>query len=130
MLGRWFVLAVVGIGLAVIIHGHPSNASTGTVTFSCADAASDSSHALGVRAAVAWHTPSPPPGQIWFDVSVTRAFVDGTWTGHGPLPGNAGSFTTDALTPEVPYYYRVKAVVGGEWTVIASGSFIAACPDS
>ncbi len=125
MVGRWFFLAVVGIGLAVIVHGQRSNASTGKVTLACAAASGTD---IAVTATVDWQRPASLTDQEWFDLSVTRDFVDGTWAGTGPLSPGAASFTTDALASGLHYYYRVNTLHGGEWSTTASGSFVAECP--
>ena len=125
MLGRWFFLAVVGIGLVVIVHGQRSNASSGTVTVACSSATSAGDSAT---ATVKWNAPAQAE-QIWFDLSISREFADGTWSGHGPLAPDATTFTTVPLVSGVHYYYRVNTLQSGDWRAVASGSFIADCGD-
>ena len=125
MLGRWFFLAVVGIGLVVIVHGQRSNASSGTVTVACS-AATAGGDASAATATVKWNAPAQAE-QVWFDLGVTPTFVDGTWSGHGPMAPDATTFTTDPLASGVHYYYRVNALQSGDWRAGASGSFIADC---
>jgi len=126
MLGRWFFLAVVGIGLAVIIHGQRSNASAGTVRLSCATKIVSGQEDL--RATIKWNPPAASVADaVSFDLSVSREFIDGTWAGHQVAP-DASSFTTEPLASSVRYYFRVNALRGGVWSLVASGSFTAECP--
>lgn len=129
MLGRWFFLAVVGIGLVVIVHGQRSTASTGAVVLACDHMPNDAAPA-NIRATVQWQAPDRAPDQVWFDLGISRDFIDGSWSGNGPLAPDPSSFTTDVLAPGVHYYYRVTALRSGKWRVIADGSFDAHCPDA
>src|SRR6476646_216148 len=111
----------------VIVHGQRSNASSGSVTVACS-AGTSAGEASVATAAVKWNVPGDAD-QIWFDLGITPAFVDGTWSGHGPLAPDATTFTTYPLASGVHYYYRVNALQSGNWRAVASGSFITDCAD-
>ncbi|HZP57182.1 MAG TPA: hypothetical protein VFC53_06475 [Dehalococcoidia bacterium] len=124
MLGRWFFLAVVGIGLIVIVNARKSDAAPARITQSCAEPAGP------VAVTLAWRASRTPAAETWVDVALAPGFAPGTYAGHGPLPGDAIAYTLDAVPPGLALHYRVQARRGETWRVLAAGNLTAACPDA
>ncbi len=122
MLGRWFFLAVVGIGLVVIVRGPRPHAAQATITQACAPVAQGV-----VRVTLAW--PAPPQGtqQAWLDLSLLPGFSPPLTNAHGPLAPSDLSYTVDALPLGVTLHYRVNTLGTAGWRVVASGTFTTAC---
>jgi hypothetical protein len=124
MLGRWFFLAVVGIGLAVIVHGAKSGAGA-TITQSCAPAAP------GV-ASVTFEWPAPELGAAGttLELSLLPGFPAPLTNARGPFPPDQTSYTVDALPVGVTLHYRVRAIpAAGAASDVVSGSFKTKCDE-
>ncbi|MDE3097156.1 MAG: hypothetical protein KGK07_14300 [Chloroflexota bacterium] len=122
MLGRWFFLAVVGIGLVVIVRGPRSDAAQATIAQACAP------EAPGVaRVTFGWPTPPPGTEQAWLDLSLLPGFPPPLTNAHGPLPPSQRSYTVDALPVGVTLHYRVNTLAAAGWRVVAQGTFKTAC---
>ena len=121
MLGRWFFLAVVAIGLAAIVHA-PHTSAGATITQSCSEGTPGA-----VRVTFGWKAPRPGTGQVWLDLSLAPGFLPAVTNGNGPLPPSQLAYTAEALPQGVKVYYRVNALSAAGWAVIASGSFEARC---
>ena len=122
MLGRWFFLAVVGIGLVVIVHGAKSGAGA-TITQSCA------ADAPGVASVTfAWPPPAAGTAGTTLELSVLPGFPAPLTTARGPFPPAQTSYTVDALPLDVTLHYRVRAIsAAGVAADIVSGSFKTKC---
>ncbi len=122
MLGRWFFLAVVGIGLVVIVRGPRSGTAQATITQACAPVAPGV-----VRVTFGW--PAPPAGtqQAWLDLSLLPGFPPPLTNAHGPLDPSQRSYTVDALPAGVTLHYRVNTLGPAGWHAVAQGTFKTAC---
>jgi len=123
MLGRWFFLAVVGIGLIVIVHGAKQGAGA-TITQSCAPGVPDV-----VSATFAWATPPAGATGVSLELSVLPGFPPPLTNTRGPLPVAQTSYTVDALPLGVKLHYRVRALAPAGPTAVAEGSFKTKCDD-
>ena len=121
MLGRWFFLAVVAIGLAAIVRA-PHNGAEATITQACSE-----SRPGAVQVTFAWKAPPAGTQQAWLDLSLAPGFLPAVTNGNGPLPPSQLSFTVPALPAGVKVYYRVNTLSAAGWTPIASGSFEPHC---
>jgi len=124
MLGRWFVLAVIGIvAFTYVNQASDSRAASATVTQTC-------SAAKPGAATVTWVWPKTGAGaaQTWFDISLVPGFAPGWFQGHGPLVPTQTAFAMDGLPNGLTFFYRVNTLYsGGVWKETASGSFVANC---
>jgi hypothetical protein len=124
MLGRWFFLAVVGIGLIVIVHGARSGAGA-TITQSCAPGVPGV-----VSVTFAWPTPEPGATTASLDLSVLPGFPPPLTNTRGPIPVAQTSYTVDALPLGVTLHYRVRAQAAAGATDVAEGSFKTKCDEA
>jgi hypothetical protein len=121
MLGRWFFLAVVAIGLAAIVRA-PHKSAGATITQAC----SESTPGV-VRVTFEWKPPPAGTQQAWLDLSLAPGFLPAVTNGNGPLPPSQVSYTVDALPEGVKVYYRINTLSMAGWAPIASGSFEPRC---
>src|SRR5581483_9745475 len=85
MLGRWFFLAVVGIGLIVIVNARKSDAAPARITQSCAEPAGP------VAVTLAWRASRTPAAETWVDVALAPGFAPGTYAGPRAALPRAGA---------------------------------------
>ena len=125
MLGRWFFLAVVGIGLAVIVHGAKTGAGA-TITQSCSPAAP------GVASVTfAWPAPAAGTAGTTLELSLLPGFPAPLTNARGPFAPAQTSYTVDALPTGVTLHYRVRAIpaAAGAASDVVSGSFKTKCDE-
>jgi hypothetical protein len=123
MLGRWFILAVIGIGLFTYVsQSEDSRAASATVTQAC-------STAKPGTATVTWVWPGTGAGaqQTWFDVSLVPGFAPGWFQGFGPMPASQTAYAMDGLPNGLTFFYRINTLYGTGWKETAAGSFVANC---
>ena len=121
MLGRWFFLAVVGIGLIAIVKAPHSGSARATITQTCATPGV-------VSAAFTWAAPPAGTSQVWLDLSTVYGFPPALTTGHGPLEAAQRSYSVDGLPVDIKLQYRVNAQVPAGWQAVVQGTFTTACP--
>ncbi len=121
MVGRWFFLAVVAVGLMAIVRAPRPGAPGATVTQSCAAPGA-------VTAAFAWSAPPVGASEVWLDLSLLEAFPPALTNGHGPLAASQRSYAVAGLPEKVKLYYRINALASAGWQAVARGSFETACP--
>jgi hypothetical protein len=121
MLGRWFFLAVVAIGLAAIVRA-PHKSAGATITQACSESTPGA-----VQVTFAWKPPPAGTQQARLDLSLAPGFLPAVTNGNGPLPPSQLSYTIDALPEGVKVYYRVNTLSAAGWTPVASGLFEPRC---
>lgn len=121
MLGRWFFLAVVAIGLTAIVRA-PHKSAGATVTQACSETTPGA-----VKVTFEWKAPPAGTQQAWLDLSLAPGFLPAVTNRNGPLPPSQLSYTVDALPEGVNVYYRVNTLSASGWTPVASGSFEPRC---
>ena len=121
MLGRWFFLAVVGIGLIAIVKAPHSGGARATITQTCATPGI-------VSAAFTWAAPPAGTSQVWLDLSTVDGLPPALTTGHGPLAAAQRSYSVDGLPVNIKLYYRINAQVPAGWQAVAQGALTTACP--
>ncbi|MEX2246606.1 MAG: hypothetical protein WEC75_07955 [Dehalococcoidia bacterium] len=122
MLGRWFYLAVVGIGLYAYVQAPGSGAADGGVEQTCA-----APDAPAAAVTVGW--PEVPAGaaQLWLDLSLGEGFPPGGYSSNGPIAPDQRRATYD-LPVGLAYHYRVTALYAEGWRLVTKGAFTTACP--
>ncbi len=119
MIGRWFFLAVVAIGLTAIVrapHGVPAAAIAQT----CAPLAPNVAQVTIARPAG-----SNDSSALSVDLSLAPGFLPTITRSTGVLATGDASLALPPLPVGAKLYYRLKNA-GGD--VVASGSFTARCP--
>ncbi len=122
MVGRWFFLAVVAIGLFAYVKAQGPKAAPATITQTCA------APPRGVETVTfAWPAPRAAAQQTWLDLGLVPGFPAGTFTGHGPFPPSQMRYGVGGVPQGVTFSYRVNTQYPDGWRIVAAGSFVAKC---
>ena len=119
MIGRYFFIGVVALGLFVYVRAS-DGAAQATITQVC-----DGSGTAAVT--FAWRAPKDGAQQAWLDVSPVEGFFEGWYQAHGPLPPAETQRTLAALPVGLRFHYRVNTQYADGWRASARGSFVAGC---
>jgi hypothetical protein len=123
MVGRWFIVAVVG--LAVFTYANRADdtrAVAANVQQSCSATVPGAT-----TVTFTWGAPGAGAQQTWFDISLSPGFLPGWFTGHGPLAATQTAYAFDGVPQGLRFYYRVNTFYGNVWRETASGTFVTGC---
>jgi hypothetical protein len=123
MVGRWFYLLVVAIGVIAYVNAPGSDAARTTVEQACASA-----DAASVAVTIDWPAPDDGATALVLDVGIAPEFGEGTFRAHGPFAPEAGAQTLE-LPARLEFHFRLNAQHADEWRTVADGSFETACPE-
>ena len=119
MIGRWFFLAVVAIGLTAIVRA-PHGAPAAAITQSCAPVAPNVAEVTVARPSGA-----DASAALSVDLSLAPGFVATITHSAGVLAAGDASLALPPLPLGAKLYYRLKDAANDK--VVASGSFSTRC---
>ena len=119
MVGRWFYLLAVGIGVIAYVNA-PQGGASAEIRQAC-DAAG------AVSVAIAWPAQAEGALETWVDLSLTDGFVEGGFTSHGPFEPARVEYIMAGVPAGVEYHYRVNTRHADAWRTTAEGSFVSGC---
>jgi len=122
VIGRWFFIAVVGVGLVTWVQAPNSRAQGSAVTQSCSAAVPGAA-----TVTFAWPAPGKDAVQTWVDISLTEGFIPGWFHGHGPLTGGQTAYALDGVPQGLKFFYRVNTLYSFGWKETAAGAFVSNC---
>jgi hypothetical protein len=119
MVGRWFYLLAVGIGVIAYVNA-PWSGVSADIEQSC-----DPGGAVSVT--MTWPAPDEGALETWVDLSLTDAFTPGAYASHGPFDPARVEYAISGVPADVTYHYRVNTRYGETWRTTASGEFVSGC---
>lgn len=121
MLGRWFFLAVVGIGVIAYMKAPGRSVPPAEIAQAC------SATPGAASVTFSWKAPGEAAYGAFLDLSLTEDFLPGFYAAHGPLGPAQTIQIVDGLPLGLEYHYRVNVAYAEGWKPVARGSFTAAC---
>ena len=122
VIGRFFFLAIVVLGIFVYMKGGSSRAATAVISQSCSDAAAGM-----VKVTFDWRAPAIEAQETWLDLGIAPGFPAGTFRGHGPIAAKQTTYSVEGLPAGVKLYYRINTLEHDKWHVAAAGAVTPSC---
>ena len=122
VIGRFFFLAIVVLGIFVYMKGGSSRAATAVISQSCGDVA-----ASAVKVTFDWPAPAVEAQETWLDLGIAPGFPVGAFQAYGPIAAKQTTYSVEGLPAGVKLYYRVNVLEHDKWHAAAAGTLTPSC---